>query len=218
MKKITKIEYQKKNKDRVSIYLDDEYAFGVDLNVLIKYSLSKNMELEDDFIREILEAEEEVSAYNYAISILARTPKSEKQLKQKMRDKGYDLIFIEKAIKKLQGKKYIDDERYCEMFINDKINISKYGKRKIKQALYEKGIDRDIIEDKLSKVTNEEETKRAYMIGAKKLRTIKEEDIRKKTMKLSNYLVNKGFEYSAVKKAVSKLLDNKFDEYDEFDF
>ena len=72
MKKITKIEYQKKNKDRVSVYLDDNYAFGIDLNIMIKYSLAKNMELEDDFISEILKAEEEINAYNYAISVLSR--------------------------------------------------------------------------------------------------------------------------------------------------
>jgi len=218
MKKITKIEYQKKNKDRVSIYLDDNYAFGVDLNIMIKYSLAKNMELEDDFIREILKAEEEINAYNYAISVLSRTAKSEKQLRQKMLDKGYDAQFIENAIIKLKKQKYIDDEAYSESFINSKINVSKDGKLKIKEALYNKGIDKQIIADKLSEISNDEEIKRAYMLGTKKLRSIKEEDARKKRLKLTNYLINKGFEYSTVKKAVSKLQgSNDFDELNNFD-
>jgi len=218
MKKITKIEYQKKNKDRVSIYLDDNYAFGVDLNIMIKYSLAKNMELEDDFISEILKAEEEINAYNYAISVLSRTSKSEKQLRQKMLDKGYDTQFIENAIVKLKIQKYIDDEAYSESFINSKINVSKDGKLKIKEALYNKGIDKQVIADKLSEVSNEEEIKRAYILGTKKLRSIKEEDARKKRMKLTNYLINKGFEYSTVKKAVSKLQgSNDFDELDNFE-
>jgi regulatory protein len=41
MKKITKIEYQKKNKERFNIYIDDEYGFAVDISILIKYSLKK---------------------------------------------------------------------------------------------------------------------------------------------------------------------------------
>lgn len=217
MKKITKIEYQKKSKDRVSIYLDDNYAFGIDLNIMIKYSLKKNMELEDDFISEILKAEDEISAYNYAISVLSRNSKSEKQLRQKMQDKGYDPQFIENAITKLKQQKYIDDERYSEMFINDKINISKDGKLKIKEALQSKGIDRLIIDEKLQEITADDEIKRAYLLGNKKLKSIKEEDTRKKRVKLANYLITKGFEYGTVKKAVSKLLDSSSDDFDEFD-
>ncbi|MDF2616403.1 MAG: recX [Sedimentibacter sp.] len=216
MKKITKIEYQKKNKDRLNIYLDDSYAFAVDMNVMIKYSLAKNMELEEDFISEILTAEEEMNAYNYAVNLLSRSPKSEKELKLKMQDKGYDLVFIENAIKKLKEQKYIDDERYSEMFINSKINMSKDGRRKIKEALYNKGIDKEIIDEKLSSVSEEEEIERAFLLAKKKLSSMKEEDTRKKTLKLSNYLINKGFEYSTVKKAVSNLLDGNFDEYDEY--
>ncbi|MDW5300051.1 MAG: RecX family transcriptional regulator [Sedimentibacter sp.] len=219
MKKITKIEYQKKNKDRVSIYLDDNYAFGIDLNIMIKYSLAKNMELEDDFINEILKSDEEMNAYNYAISVLSRNSKSEKQLMQKIKDKGYEEQFIENVIVKLKQQKYIDDEAYSEAFINNKINISKDGKRKIKEALYNKGIDKQIIDEKLQEITDDDEIERACLLGAKKLRTIKEEDIRKRRMKLANYLISKGFEYSTVKKVISKLFDkNDFDEFGDFEY
>lgn len=215
MKKISKIEYQKKNKDRFNIYLDDSYAFAVDMNVMIKYSLAKNMELEDDFISEILTAEEEMNAYNYAVNLISRAPKSEKELKMKMQDKGYDVIFIENVIKKLREQRYIDDERYSEMFISSKINTSKDGRRKIKEALYNKGINKEIIDEKLSSVSEEEEIERAFLLAKKKLASMKEEDTRKKTLKLSNYLINKGFEYSTVKKVVSSLLKGDFDEFDQ---
>lgn len=215
MKKITKIEYQKKNINRFNIYLDDSYAFAVDMNVMIKYSLAKNMELEDDFISEILTAEEEMNAYNYAVNLLSRAPKSEKELKMKMQDKGYDVIFIENVIKKLREQRYIDDERYSEMFISSKINTSKDGRRKIKEALYNKGINKEIIDEKLSSVSEEEEIERAFLLAKKKLASMKEEDTRKKTLKLSNYLINKGFEYSTVKKVVSSLLKGDFDEFDQ---
>lgn len=217
MKKITKIEYQKNNKDRVNIYLDDNFAFGLDLNIMIKYSLAKNMELEDEFIDEILIAEEEIKTYNYALSVLSRVAKSEKKLRDKMQEKGYDNNFIDKAIIKLKQQKYLDDERYSEMLISSKINISKYGKRKIKEALYEKGIDREIIDEKLGQLSEEDELERAFTLGAKKLNTLKEEDIRKKSLKLSNYLINKGFDFSVVKKAVSKLLEGNLEDFDEFE-
>ncbi len=217
MKKITKIEYQKKNKDRVNIYLDDNFAFGIDLNIMIKYSLAKNAELEDEFIEEILKAEEEISVYNYAVSVLSRNAKSEKQLRDKMREKGYDDQFIDSAIEKLKQQKYLDDEKYSEMLISSKLNACKYGKRRIKEVLYEKGIERNIIEEKLKLVSEEDEIERACCIGAKKLRTLKENDTRKKNIKLSNFLINKGFEYSVVRKAVSRLIDVNCEEFDEYE-
>jgi len=98
------------------------------------------------------------------------------------------------------------------MFIKDKINISKYGVRKIKEALYYKGIDKEIIEEKIKSISAESEEERALVLGEKKLLNIKENDNRKKMAKLSNYLLGKGFEYETVNRALRKLLnaDNDF--------
>ncbi len=212
MKKITKIEYQKKNKERFNIYIDDEYGFAVDISILIKYSLKKGMELDDALIDDILLAEEEISVYNYGISVLSRYFKSEYELRLKMKNKGFKPQLIDNAISALKERKYLDDERYCEMFINDKINISKHGVRKIKEALYYKGIDKEIIEEKIKCISAESEEERALLLGEKKLLNIKENDNRKKMSKLSNYLLGKGFEYETVNKTLRKLLnaDNDF--------
>lgn len=214
MKKITKIEYQKNNRDRVNIYLDDKFEFGIDLNIMIKYSLSKNMELDDEFIKEIIIAEDKIKVYNYAVSILSRSAKSEKELRAKMAHKGYESDLINITIDKLKMNKYIDDDDYSERFIHDKINFSKYGKRKIKEALYNKGIDRQIIEEKLSLISTDEENIRAYTLGEKKLKNLTKEDNAKKYIKLSNFLIGKGFEYETVKKVVSKLLKEDFSKCD----
>ena len=212
MKKITKIEYQKKNKERFNIYIDDEYGFSVDISILIKYSLKKGMELDDALVDDILSSEEKISVYNYGISVLSRYAKSECELRLKMKNKGFEPQLIDNAISTLKERKYLDDERYCEMFINDKINISKHGVRKIKEALYYKGIDKEIIEEKIKNISAESEEERAFILGEKKLLNIKENDNRKKMAKLSNYLIGKGFEYETVNKTLRKLL-NKNDDF-----
>ena len=214
MKKITKIEYQKKNKERFNIYLDEEYAFAIDMSILIKYSLRKDMLLDDETIDDILKSEEKISVYNYGISVLSRAAKSEYELRLKMKDKGFDSRLIDNAINTLKEQKYLDDERYCEMFINDKINISKHGTLKIKEALYFKGIDKEIIEEKIKSISVEEEEERAFVLGQKKLFSIKEEDTRKKGIRLSNYLIGRGFEYEIVKNTVKKLLNTGFDGFE----
>lgn len=206
MKKITKIEYQKKNKNRVNIYLDESFSFGIDLNIMIKYSLTKNMELSDEFIEDILKSEEEINVYNYGLTVLSRSLKSEKQLKAKMLDKGYDNELIERVIEKLKSQRYIDDVYYCEALVNTRINGSKYGKRRIVQELYEKGIDRETTDNKLNEISDEEEFERAYELAMKKMKSIKDEDTLKKSSKLSNFLIYRGFDYETVKKVVERIL------------
>jgi regulatory protein len=144
--------------------------------------------------------------------VLSRYFKSEYELRLKMKNKGFNPQLIDNAISILKERKYLDDERYCEMFINDKINISKHGVRKIKEALYYKGIDKEIIEEKIKSISAESEEERALLLGEKKLLNIKENDNRKKMSKLSNYLLGKGFEYETVNKTLRKLLnaDNDF--------
>ncbi|MBP7279292.1 MAG: RecX family transcriptional regulator [Sedimentibacter sp.] len=213
MKKITKIEYQKKNKERLNIYIDDEYGFSVDISILIEYSLKKDMVLDDSLIDDILRSEERTSVYNYGISILSRYARSEYELRLKMKNKGFEPELIDKAVGTLKEQKYLDDDRYCEMFINDKINISKDGVRKIKEALYYKGIDKKIIEEKIKNISQDSEEERALILGSKKLPNIKETDTRKKIAKLSNYLIGKGFEYETVNKTVRKLLSIEADDF-----
>ena len=212
--KITKIEYQKKNKDRLNIYIDDEYAFAIGINILIKFSLAKGMVIDREFLDEILKSEEKSSVYNYGIKLLSRSAKCENEIRQKMKAKGFDLQLIDNAIIKLKEQKYLDDERYCEMFIKDKINISKYGVRKIKEALILKGISREIIEEKISCISREDEEERAYLLGAKKLPTIREKDKFKRKVKLYNYLIGRGFEYDVVRRTVSRLLNSEFDDFE----
>ncbi|MDD3752264.1 MAG: RecX family transcriptional regulator, partial [Tissierellia bacterium] len=84
---------------------------------------------------------------------------------------------------------------------------------KIKEALYYKGIDKEIIEEKIKNISAESEEERAFILGEKKLLKIKENDNRKKMAKLSNYLIGKGFEYETVNKTLRKLLNKNDDFY-----
>ena len=58
IRKVTKIEVQKKRKNRCNIYLDEEFAFGLDQDILLKYDLYKGRELSDADIEKILDSED----------------------------------------------------------------------------------------------------------------------------------------------------------------
>ena len=67
---ITKIEVQKKKQNRFNIYINDEFAFGVDEATLLKFALTKGTELTQDTIREIEQETQYQNAYQKALRFL----------------------------------------------------------------------------------------------------------------------------------------------------
>jgi len=134
MKKITKIEQQKKNKSRYSIFINEEYSFSVSEDAVVKYSLAKNMELDDDFLEDILKAEEQNKANSYGLKLLSYRGRSEKEIRDKMREKGYELEIVEKTTEFLKEYDYINDSVFAENFIKDRINIKKLGEKTLQRT------------------------------------------------------------------------------------
>ena len=205
MKKITDIELQKNNQDRVNIFLDNSFAFGINIEIYLKYNLKKDMELEDSFIEDILKAEEYSKTLNYAINLLSKKDRTQKEIKVKLLEKGYEMEIVDKVLVKLKEYKFINDELYCKKYINDKIKFSKYGKNKIMANLYAKGVDKDIISQKIIEIDDNLEYERALSIANKKLPSLQKYDTIKIKSKLGNHLIGKGFDFDVVNKVIREL-------------
>lgn len=208
MKKITKVEKQKNNDNRYSIYLDDEFAFGVHKDILIKYELLKGKEIEDDFINEVIKAKEQSKANNYALKLLSYRSKTSKEILKKMREKGYDQVTINNSVEFLEKLGYVNDRQYALNFVREKVNIKKLGRKRLEFELFKKGIDQDIVNDVISElVDTNEEYHRALEIGLKKLNSsYKNDDKQAQYRKLGGYLQRKGYNYDIVKKVLDELI------------
>ena len=206
MKKITSIEVQKNNQDRVSIFLDNSFAFGLDMAIYLKYNLKKGMELDENFIDTILKAEEASKALNYAIQLLSRKDRTIKEITDKLNEKGFDIEIKNGVLDKLKEYNYLNDEVYCEKYINDKIKFSKYGKNKIKANLYLKGVDKDIISQKIIEIDSNIEYDRALELARKKLPSLQKYDKIKIKAKLGNHLISKGFDFDVVNKVIREVI------------
>ena len=205
MSKITSIEHQKNNENRFNIFLNDKFAFGLDASICFKYKLTVGMELDESFIESILKAAEKDKASNYAMFLLSKKDRTKKEIIDKLKDKDYDDEIIYSVLDKLEEYNYINDEVYCEKYINDKTKFSKYGINKIKSKLYLKGVDKDIISKEIVKIDNDLEIENALALSKKKLNSIKENDKYKIKAKLSNHLIAKGFSYDTIRKVFLEL-------------
>lgn len=210
--KITKIEVQKKNKDRVSIFIDEAYGFALHAELVYKYNLKVGSELDLAFINEIAKVEEQKKANNYALTLLSKSFKTEKQIKDKMKTKGFEEDYINSAISMMKNYGYIDDSKYATSYVTDTVSFTKMGKNKIKNKLYEKGVDKDIINETLNElIDDEQQFEAALALGSKKYPTIRETDKRKKNQKLTSYLQYRGFSFDIIKKVLNELNSEFFE-------
>ena len=202
--KITSIEPQRR-KNRVNIYVDNVFSIGIDEELKFKYNLVVGMEIDDDFIKEILEAEELNKVKNYALRQLSYRQRSEKELFSALRRKGFDEKHIGDVMEYCRKNKYLDDIAFAQSFISDKLNLNKYGPERIRYELLMKGVSKDIIEKYLN-IDSNEEYDLAFSLAEKRLNSYKKDDKNSKYRKLTGYLHRKGYSYETTTKVVKELL------------
>lgn len=203
---ITNIELQKNN-DRVNIYIDDKFAFGLSVELRFKYGLHIGDEIEQNFIDDILKSEEKAKVTNYALKLLSYRQKTEAEMFKALKRKGYDDTFIEHTISYLKENKYIDDLEYARMFIKDKQNLSKLGPNRIKFELLKKGISKEIIDSTLN-ISSNEEYDSAYELALKKQKSYLGQDKYAVYRKLGGFLQRKGYSFDTISKVLDDILKN----------
>jgi regulatory protein len=211
MPTITNIEPQKRNKNRYNIYLDKEFAFGVSEDVVVNKRLSVGQEVDDVYIKTVIEAEEKQKCFNDAVNLLSFRLRSEQELKTRLRKKGYEDNWIEDALEKLRYYKYVDDEQFARMFTNDRMNLKKLGQRAIKQELRMKGINKEIIDEVVEEICEEEtELSQAIELAEKKARTLSsKDDFYKQRQKLLQHLVRKGYSFEIAGQAIKRVFEKE---------
>ena len=208
---ITKIEQQKNNEDRVNIYVNGEFFTAIFKELVFTFNLKKGDEIDENNLKSILSDEMYLKAKNKALNILSKADQSEKKIREKL-STDFEENTIDKVIEFLKRNNFINDNLLAQKIVNTNLNLNKCGKNRIKQNLYNKGIDSSTINKAISDIDNEAEFGNAMYLAKKRYERIKNEDKRKIYQKLSQHLAYKGFNYDIIKRVLNKLLN--FDEYD----
>lgn len=208
---ITKIEQQKNNEDRVNIYVNGEFFTAIFKELVFTFNLKKGDEIDENNLKAILSDEMYLKAKNKALNILSKADQSEKKIREKL-STDFEENTIDKVIEFLKRNNFINDNLLAQKIVNTNLNLNKCGKNRIKQNLYNKGIDSSAINKAISDIDSEAEFENAMYLAKKRYERIKNEDKRKIYQKLSQHLAYKGFNYDIIKRVLNKLLN--FDEYD----
>lgn len=191
---ITSIK-QQKNKNRVNVYLDNKFGFGIDLDNFVILDLKIGQELTETDIEKIIKKAEFQKILDQLLKWVTSRPHSLKEVKNYLRRKKTPEIIWEDLIAKLKYFDLIDDKKFAMWWVETRASFSPKSKRMLKEELKFKGIDKNIIEEILDKTTIEEDKIALNLLNKKKF-----SDERK----MIGYLVRKGFSFEIAKLALKE--------------
>lgn len=172
---------------------------------ILKLSLNKGNKISSKEIEIIQNSLKLSRLKNYAIKISAGYIRSEKQIIEKLKKKGYEQKQYADVITHLKNNGIIDDERFCENFLRYAVN-KKWGKNKTIQELKIRGISENIYQIIINDFyDNTDNFANALNLAEKKLRLIEKKPLDKKKDAVFRHLLTKGFDYDTIKKVLNKI-------------
>lgn len=214
--RITSISYQVRDQNRVNIGIDGKFRFSLDINQLIEFGLKKDQELTEAELAELELASKFGKLYLRARDYCLMRPRSVRELNDylyrktssKINKKGEREVLYPRdlsplVIEKLIEKKFLDDFKFADYWINNR-NLSKgISRRKLTNELISKGIDRKIIDELLRNSERSDDSELIKIINKKRARYGDDK-------KFANYLIRLGFNYDDIKKSLAVNEDQDF--------
>lgn len=145
-----------------------------------------------------------ISIRDYALYLIEFKDRTEKELRDKFKEKGYDENDTEDEIEFLKNYGYIDDKRYAEHFTHDAINIKKWGKMRIRTELLRKGIDRETIDNTIEDAFFEVEDDLVLTQMQTRFKNSDFSNIKERT-RIFNFFMRRGFSPDEIKGAMNKM-------------
>ena len=205
MSVITAIEEQKKDKNRVSLYIDGQFYCGMALETILQNRIKVGQVVDRVELDQLQFESEKSSALDKALKHLSSAMKTEKETSDFLRRKGYVEPVIEYVLQKLRSYGFVDDEEYARQYVS--FAGKNKGKRLVGAELQRKGVAADVAERIVERMEGQDEA--AFAILQKYLRA--KEITRENLYKATRYLLGKGFDYDTVKSAVCKFGDTDED-------
>lgn len=200
MAKITSIRPQVKNPDRVNVIIDGKYAFSLDILQITDLSIKIGFDYSEEQINEFKKQSEFGKVYTRTLNYIAIRLRSEKEIRDylRCRRKKDDFDFSKLVIKRLKFRGYIDDKKFAEFWIANRHQTKGSSMKKLRQELYSKGIDRELVDAVIdeSDRNDESELKKVLCKKAKKY---------KDQRKLIGYLMRCGFKYDDITRELNDI-------------
>lgn len=222
MAKITLVKPQtfrlRSGSRRFNIYLDGEFAFGADEDLIVERRLIVGKLLTASDVEQLLNEVEVGKLMERMYRLFNIRQRSEKEVRDYLKNlsfkrkvKGQEEIssyIIDVIVQALKRKGLLNDEEFARAWVEGRRRSKKKGKIALKQELFQKGIDRDIVNELFSnsaieQLSEEDLASQALERKLNSWKVLEPLDFKKKA---NGFLQRKGFEFEVVNKIVENTI------------
>jgi regulatory protein len=200
--KITALRFQKRNKDRVNVYIDGQFAFG--LAAIEAARLRVGQTLSDDDVARLRVRDEVERAYERALNFLSYRPRSETEVRRNLSKKDVEDEVIEVVVERLTRAGLVDDREFARYWVENRLQFNPRGARALRHELRGKGVPDAIIAGALADLDEEVAARQVAEAGARRLAHLEPRDFRRK---LGAYMARRGFSYAVIEPLIEEMLD-----------
>ncbi|MCC6260852.1 MAG: RecX family transcriptional regulator [Anaerolineales bacterium] len=199
MQKITAIEPQK-NRNRLNIYLDGAFAFG--LARITAAWLKVGDELSAEKIAKLQAEDARERALQQALLFLSYRPRSEKEIRQNLSKHEIPAEIVEETLQRLRADGLANDDKFARVWVENRNTFRPRSRRVLALELRQKGLDDEVVQ---SAVADVDENALAYESAQKRAARFKSLEWSAFRKKLSEYLARRGFPYAVIAPVVSRI-------------
>jgi regulatory protein len=200
MKKITALQVQKKNPNRVNIHLDGEFAFG--LARITAAWLKVGDTLSDEKVAQLQAEDSRERALQQALLFLSYRVRSEKEIRQNLQKHEFPEAVIETTLEKLRESRLANDPEFARVWVENRNTFRPRSRRAVTMELRQKGLDDETVQ---AAVANMDEDTLAYESALKRANRLTGQEWGEFRKKLSEYLARRGFPYSVIAPVVTRI-------------
>jgi regulatory protein len=203
---ITCIERQIRRRERISVWINDQFAFGIAEETWVRFSLFTGRTLTSGEIMEIREWDEIYQAKQTGMRYLERRRRSRKEVRRRLVKKEYSESAIEAAIRFFEEYGMVDDEAFARAWVHDRLLRKKVGRQKLVAELSERGVDRELVNDVLAEVLDVETSRDHAMEAARsKERRLRKSDPIARERSIVTFLKSRGFGWEEIRPVIEEL-------------
>ncbi|GLV58164.1 regulatory protein RecX [Dictyobacter sp. S3.2.2.5] len=203
--RITGLQPQANNPDRISIFVDEHFLMGVNTLLVLKMGLRLGQELTPAQVQQLEDEEALQKAVDRAMNYLSFRPRSREEVRRYLKQKQTPLELIDAVIERLNQLDLINDESFASFWIESRERFRPKGAQAIKNELKMKGVKREVIDEV---VTGEQDEELALRAGRKKAQSLLRQpdmDYNAFRTKLGPFLQRRGFSYEVTKRVAQQL-------------
>jgi len=202
MSKITAIRAKRGRGKRVSIFLDGKLAFSLSAELAAREALEVGQELSADEIEALARQDHLERCLNAANRYLSYRPRSEAELRERLKRRGFDGQEIEAVVSRLKQQGLVDDVAFAQFWRDNRDSFRPRSQWLLRRELRQKGVAAETIEEVVSGTSDDESAYRAARGKARQLSTADYEGFRRR---LGGFLQRRGFDYGVTNRTVRRV-------------